>query len=181
MEAHLPVMRLFARLIGAEVEREKAVRTAREEADTDPLTGCASRRLVEPWLAGQLAAVLPDEVVVVAYVDIDLFKRINDTLGHAVGDAVLVEVGRRLRAAARAHDLVARLGGDEFLVAARVPRSAALPMATRLRESKDFTMGCDGTAVQVHGSVGIELSDDHDNATLLAAADAAMYGVKTLR
>jgi len=71
VDAHLPTMRLFARLIGAEVEREASVQRAHDETATDALTRCASRRVVEPWLAVQLAAVLPDEVSVVAFADLD--------------------------------------------------------------------------------------------------------------
>lgn len=178
VEAHLPTMRLFARLIGAEVEREAAVRRAREEADTDALTGCASRRVVAPWLATQLAAVAPDEVVAVAFFDLDMFKQVNDSLGHAAGDAVLVQVGHRLRTAARPYDLVARLGGDEFLLAARVPRAVAAGIVERVRSALTFTMPWQGTTVRVRASVGVALSDGHDAASLIAAADSAMYAEK---
>ena len=181
VEAHLPTMRLFARLIGAEVEREAAVKRARAEADTDPLTRCATRRVVEPWLTAQLAALAPAEVVVVAFVDLDSFKQVNDTLGHAAGDAVLAAVGHRLRAAARPHDLVARLGGDEFLVAARVPREVAGQLADRVRESVSFTLPWEGTSVEVRASVGVVLSDDNDGASLVSMADAAMYDAKRSR
>ena len=180
-ESHLPTMRLFARLIGAEVEREEAMVRARDEAATDSLTQCGSRRVVEPWLAAQLAALSPDEVVVVAYADLDRFKGINDTLGHAAGDAVLVQVGHRLRATARPHDLVARLGGDEFLVAARVPRDSAEALAARVRDALTFSLSWQGTPVDVRASVGVAVSDGHDEASLVAAADAAMYAAKPSR
>jgi diguanylate cyclase (GGDEF)-like protein len=178
VEAHLPTMRLFARLIAAQVDREEAIRRAREEADTDPLTRCASRRVVDPWLSAQLAVVSPTEAVVVAYADLNSFKSVNDTLGHAAGDAVLVEVGHRLRALARAHDLVARLGGDEFLVAARVPRSAAEQLGERVRDALHFSLRWQDTSVEVRASVGVARSDDHDGDALVEMADAAMYGVK---
>lgn len=178
VEAHLPTMRLFARLIAAQVDREAAVQRARQEADTDSLTRCASRRVVDPWLSAQLAALSPHEVVVVAYADLDAFKTINDTLGHAAGDAVLAEVGLRLRAAARAHDLIARLGGDEFLVAARLPRSAAGELGERVRNALAFSLPWQDTSVEVRASVGVALSDDRDGASLVEMADAAMYGVK---
>ncbi|HWI42412.1 MAG TPA: sensor domain-containing diguanylate cyclase [Nocardioides sp.] len=177
--AHLPTMRLFARLIAAEVEREVAVRRAREEAATDPLTRCASRKVVQPWLTAQLSTLAPEEVVVLAYADLDSFKAVNDTLGHAAGDAVLVEVGHRLRSCARPEDLVARLGGDEFLVASRLPREAARPFADRLREALVFSTPWRGADIDVRGSVGIVLSDeDRDPLGLVELADAAMYAEK---
>lgn len=183
VEAHLPTMRLFARLIATEVEREAAVRRAHEEASTDSLTRCATRRVVEPWLTSQLKATSADEVVLAAFVDLDRFKQINDTLGHAAGDAVLVEVGHRLRATARPYDLVARLGGDEFLVASRVPRESAAAVAHRIREAVAFWLPWQGDRVEVRASVGVVVSDRrdrHDAQALLAAADAAMYDVKPI-
>ncbi|WP_167289004.1 sensor domain-containing diguanylate cyclase [Nocardioides seonyuensis] len=178
---HLPTMRLFARLIGAQVEREAALKRAREEADTDALTRCASRRVVEPWIAAQLEELMPDEVLVVAFADLDGFKSVNDTLGHAAGDEVLVQVGHRLRSTARPGDLVARLGGDEFVVAARVPRDYAAPMAERVRTAVTFSLIWQGTTVDVRASVGVALSDEHDLSSLISAADAAMYDVKAGR
>jgi diguanylate cyclase len=178
VEAHLPTMRLFARLIAAEVEREAAVRQARAEADTDTLTGCSSRRVVEPWLTAQLQTLPPDEVVALAFIDLDSFKSVNDTLGHAAGDAVLVQVGHRLRAAARPHDLVARLGGDEFLVGFRAPRASAEPIIERVHTTVSFSMDWQGTPIEVRSSMGIAISDSHDAATMVAAADAMMYAHK---
>lgn len=175
---HLPTMRLFARLIGAEVEREAALKRVRVEADTDALTGCASRRVVEPWLEARMEALATDEVVVVAFVDLDGFKAINDACGHAVGDEALAMAGRRLRATARPHDLVARLGGDEFLVAARVPRDAAPLLGDRVREAVHFSLPWRDTSVDVCASVGVAVSDQHDAPSLVAAADAAMYDQK---
>ncbi|GAA3813922.1 GGDEF domain-containing protein [Nocardioides panacisoli] len=177
-EAHLPTMRLFARLIGAQAVREEALRRARDEADTDALTGCASRRVVDPWLSREVAALSSTEAVVVAYADLDSFKPINDGLGHAAGDAVLAEVGRRLRATARQHDLVARMGGDEFLVAARLPRSATEDLGHRVRDALTFSMDWQGSSVDVRASVGTACSADYDTASLVAMADVAMYDAK---
>lgn len=181
VEAHLPTMRLFARLIAAEVEREAAIQQARAEADTDALTGCSSRRVAEPWLAAQTASLSPDEVVAVAFIDLDSFKAVNDTLGHAAGDAVLVQVGHHLRTAARPHDLVCRLGGDEFLVAVRVPRGTQDSILERVVDATNFSMVWQGVPVEVRSSIGIAVSDDNDPAMLVAAADARMYAHKSSR
>ena len=178
VEAHLPTMRLFARLIAAEVEREAAVQQARTEADTDPLTRCASRRVVQPWLAEKLSDLGQDEVVLVTYLDLDGFKGVNDDLGHAAGDAVLVEVGHRLRAAARPQDLVARLGGDEFILAARVPATATDLVADRVRSALAFSLPWEDQEIDVRASVGIATSAEPDGPALVAAADAAMYAAK---
>lgn len=185
VDAHLPTMRLFGRLIAAEVERGRAVAaaTARAEqavrlAETDPLTGCASRRVVEPWLESALAGLPEGHLLLVAFVDVDDFKSVNDRLGHAGGDEVLVEVARRLQLASRPGDLVARMGGDEFVVAAVVPPSAAAAMEARITQTADAVVSTQDGQVRVRTSVGVAVGDGADAAALLAAADAAMYAVK---
>ncbi|MDP3712397.1 MAG: diguanylate cyclase [Mycobacteriales bacterium] len=185
VEDHLPTMQLFGRLIAAEVERGRAVAAATALADravrlaeTDPLTGCSSRRVVEPWLASTLAGLPDEHVLLVAFVDVDDFKSVNDRLGHAGGDAVLVEVATRLQLASRPGDLVARMGGDEFVVGAVVPRSAAGAMEARIRATADVALRVEGGPLRVRTSVGVAVSDGPDASALLAAADAAMYAVK---
>jgi diguanylate cyclase len=177
-DEHLPTMRLFARLIAAQVEQEQAVATARAEAATDPLTRCSTRRVVEPWLTEALAATHADEAVLAVYVDVDAFKAVNDALGHAAGDAVLAEVGRVLHRVSQPGDLVARLGGDEFLAAARLPRAVAEAVAQRYRDALRVELEWEGRLLEVGCSVGTVVSDGHDAAGLVAAADAAMYEVK---
>ena len=185
LERHLPALRLFARLVAGEVEREAAIVAAREDAAraaadarTDPLTGLHGRRVVDPWLAEQLAGLGPDEAVLVAYVDVDRFKAVNDAHGHAAGDAVLVAVADHLRGLSRPDDLVARLGGDEFVLAARLPAGAVEALARRLREASavpsepPVTLST-GTAVRAGGA-----GQGAGAAGLLAEADAAMYRVK---
>ncbi|MCW2616697.1 MAG: sensor diguanylate cyclase [Frankiales bacterium] len=179
----LPTLTLFARLIAAEVERtavldrERArADRARYEADTDELTGCSSRRTVRPWLEGALDARRPGEVIVLAFVDVDAFKAVNDTLGHATGDALLATLGSRLLGSARPGDLVARLGGDEFVVGARLPRGTVVSLETRVRLAGCFVLGSDDARVEVRCSTGIASSDDCLDADgLLRSSDAAMY------
>ncbi|MCW2779331.1 MAG: sensor diguanylate cyclase [Frankiales bacterium] len=180
---HLPTLALFARLIAGEVERTAVVAAeraaaarARKDAETDALTGCSSRRTVQPWLDAALSSCSPDQVVALTYVDVDRFKQVNDGLGHAAGDQLLAQLGERLRTASREGDLVARLGGDEFVVAARLPRVAAAGLLARVRSAGSFPLLTATGAVQVRCSVGLAVSDDALD--LLAAADVAMYADK---
>lgn len=188
LSEHVPTMRVFARLIASAVEREavvaaeraRAVR-ARAEADTDALTGCASRRVVEPWLVERLGTLPDDQELVVVYADVDDFKSVNDGAGHAAGDALLVEAARRMRAAARSEDLVARLGGDEFLVAACLPAGRGAALESRLRESLAFSLPGDAGPIAVRLSVGMATATGGDVVDLVAAADRAMYAAKARR
>jgi diguanylate cyclase (GGDEF)-like protein len=157
----------------------EAQRLLREQATHDALTGLPNRALFNetlravfaPGHAGPLTALL---------IDLDDFKTVNDTLGHAVGDGLLVEVGRRLRAAVRDGDLVARLGGDEFAVLA--PGAAggqALEVAARILAGLDAPVSTHGHRLQVGASVGVaERVAGDDAQTLLSHADIAMYAAK---
>ncbi|GGC18038.1 diguanylate cyclase domain-containing protein [Cellulomonas carbonis] len=146
-------------------------------ATHDPLTDLANRALLTRAVEDALAT----SSTAVVLVDLDGFKQVNDALGHAAGDAVLVETARRLRSAARVGDTVARLGGDEFVVCS--PGVETVEDAERIRERvRDALAGpwdVDGIPVAVGASVGVTLSAEHSTASvLLAASDAAMYEVK---
>jgi diguanylate cyclase (GGDEF)-like protein len=118
------------------------------------------------------------------FLDLDKFKLINDTLGHAVGDALLQEVARRLRAAVREYDLVARLGGDEFVVLVSEIRSEEVvaeiadKLVETLRAPYPDLLGCD---VETAPSIGIALypRDGQSITTLMTNADSAMYTAKS--
>lgn len=160
--------------------REQALR---EKAELDPLTGLGNRSMFESGLRRALdLAVGNDRLVGVLFVDLDRFKPINDTHGHAVGDWLLCEVAHRLRDRVRADDLVARLGGDEFtivLTALRSPddaRRVAQKVADALSEPFEHAVG----RLQTGASIGLAWSPEYGVgvADLVNAADQAMYAAK---
>ena len=164
--------------VGVDVtEQRRAEARLRELAETDPLTGLLNRTSLLRALDEQ------DDGLGVIYGDLDGFKPVNDTHGHAAGDRVLVEVADRLRSAVRDDDLLARLGGDEFVVLCPTRNGVTLDrLAARLREVVAAPVALDGVQVRVGLSVGVAVRQPgerpHD---VLAAADAAMYVDKAAR
>jgi len=185
-QSSLPVASLFASLISAAVERAAAVARERTgdsrvgyETDTDELTGCRTRRTIEPWLTAALAARVDDEVVVLAVVDVDRFSGVNDRFGAGTGDVVLASLGGRLLGSARNGDLVARVAGDQFVVGARLPRGVVASLEDRVRVAGRFVVATTAGAVQVLCSTGLASSDDApDAAALLSRSGAAMVREK---
>jgi diguanylate cyclase (GGDEF)-like protein/PAS domain S-box-containing protein len=149
----------------------------------DALTGLANRRLLDELLTTALARTSRSGMrLVVSYLDLDGFKAINDDYGHAIGDAVLEEVGRRLRAAVRDADVIARVGGDEFVVVQECPPDQTDRLATRLGQLLSEAITLDGAAIQCGVSIGSVVAEPERDATaVVAAADAAMYIVKRRR
>jgi diguanylate cyclase (GGDEF)-like protein/PAS domain S-box-containing protein len=146
----------------------------------DVLTGLANRRLLEQKLAEVLTLPRTTDGAVL-YIDLDRFKPVNDELGHDAGDALLVAVGERLRAAVRAGDTVARVGGDEFVVLAPLLRGAddAFALARRLEAELSQPFELDAGTVTISASVGAVMLDGQgDPASLLAEADSCMYARK---
>jgi diguanylate cyclase (GGDEF)-like protein len=154
-------------------------------ASHDVLTGLANRAEFQVWLEHHLAARRggdPD-VVSVLFVDVDDFKDVNDSLGHAAGDALLIEVARRLRQCVRSNDMAARLGGDEFallLIDRSVEGSSADAVAERViaAVASPFVLADAVMNVTVSIGVSIAAADCPDHETLLAQADYAMYTSK---
>jgi diguanylate cyclase (GGDEF)-like protein len=153
-------------------------------ATHDPLTGLPNRSLFHDRFAVALEnAKRSKSRLAIMYIDIDNFKEINDTQGHAAGDELLVESARRLTRALRKVDTVARFGGDEFVLllwdveADDDARDIAEKILTELR--KPF--GLDGRHVSVSGSIGIALypKDGVDADGLIKKADEALYLAKT--
>ena len=152
-------------------------------ATTDPLTGLPNRRMLVEQLDLALSrARRLGTAVALLSVDLDRFKEVNDTLGHAFGDDVLAEVAKRLSAGARATDVVARMGGDEFVVLlSDLPLDDAGEVADGIRQRILDELGhvvpVGPIEVRVPASVGIALFplEANDADGLLALADSAMY------
>ncbi|MCL5777358.1 GGDEF domain-containing protein [Limibaculum sp. FT325] len=149
----------------------------------DHLTELPNRRYVEEHLRRSLAAAgRTGQMVAVLQIDLDGFKQINDRFGHAVGDAALASVARRMQKAIRRSDFLGRTGGDEFVVIAaegRNPRGLE-HLAERLIQTVGEPIEIDAQRCAIGASVGIALTPplDADSERLLSHADAALYAAK---
>jgi diguanylate cyclase (GGDEF)-like protein len=163
-------------------ERMRAEDRLAHRALHDPMTDLPNRILLSERLEQALVnQINTSEPVAVAFVDLDQFKLVNDRLGHAVGDQVLIAVANRLRAAADASDTVGRFGGDEFIVVRpRCPDlESALSFAEELRRSLEAPIAIDAQEFFLTASVGITVSQALDSTTSMQRdADTAMYAAK---
>ncbi len=152
-------------------------------ATTDSLTGLPNRTLFQDRLNQAVSqARREQQTFALLFADLDHFKEVNDTLGHAIGDELLMVIAQRLRDAVREMDTVARLGGDEFVVLLpNIQRDNACELADRLLQQLHEPMVLDGTPdYRAQASVGLVMfPDDGDSAdALLRHADQAMYAAK---
>ncbi len=169
----------------AHLEAMVEARTAelKHLAQHDVLTGLPNRALLGDRIAQAIhhAQRYKGSMAVMA-VDLDRFKQVNDTLGHAVGDVLLKRVAQRLRDLVRKSDTVARMGGDEFvLILKEVPsQEVVTAVATKIRDALAQAFDIEGHSVEVGGSIGVALfpRDGTDAHTLLKCADVAMYNAK---
>lgn len=166
----------------AEAALEESRRELEQLARVDPLTGLANRRQFEERLRLALLRLQRHRApVALMYLDVDHFKRINDTWGHAAGDRMLRSFAQRLTGCVRRTDLVARLGGDEFAV---IIEDIALPdaaetIARQLVAEMHHSIDIDGTGLIATTSIGIAYAAEPTDAdTLLLVADAALYAAK---
>jgi diguanylate cyclase len=190
------LLRMFASLVARQVERDQLLARLRAErhefataAMTDALTGLPNRRALTEAMTRALAnAARGGTSVVVAFVDLDGFKQVNDRFGHDAGDRFLVQVARRWRDGLRDGDLIARIGGDEFVVLAvatgpdpdadaEALRARLAALATGVFDLGDARLAYDGPSVGAVVSTGV----DEDAAAVLRRADRAMYAAKLTR
>ncbi len=178
-EANISTMALSRHLS----HRLQAARARAEaQALTDPLTGLANRRAMDIEIARALDDPMPDFALM--QIDLDHFKAINDSLGHAAGDAVLEWVGRVLREHLRAGDVAGRVGGDEFLVLLRDPdgSDSLARVAARLIALIETPVPFGGQLCRISASIGIAAwagyAERPDINRLLADVDAALYTAK---
>jgi diguanylate cyclase (GGDEF)-like protein/PAS domain S-box-containing protein len=164
-------------------ELQEAQERAQHLADHDALTGLPNRRLLEDRLTQALALSQRNRrQTAVMFVDLDRFKAINDSLGHAVGDVVLREVARRLVAQLREVDTVCRVGGDEFVVVLPEARRSTdvASVAAKIIETLSQPVRAADRELTVTPSIGIAIfpEDGRDADMLIRNADAAMYHAK---
>jgi diguanylate cyclase (GGDEF)-like protein/PAS domain S-box-containing protein len=170
----------FAEDVTARVESEEQLKQA---AVHDALTGLPNRNSLASRLEHAIVRVnRSGDRIALLFIDLDRFKKVNDTLGHAAGDEVLRQAAARIRACVREVDTVARLGGDEFVVLLEADVRPDTPGIIGERVRGAFSTPFDYKGAEVHcgASVGVSLYPDHarDPAALLASADEAMYRVK---
>jgi diguanylate cyclase (GGDEF)-like protein len=173
------IQRLVTEL-GSRLAAARALYEAEQRAVSDPLTGLRNVREFERRLA--LHAGVDGPMATLIYADLDRFKTLNDTLGHAAGDSALRHVAQILTDAVRGEDLAARIGGEEFAVwMPHAPIEAGLEVAERIRQTVESTVWrWDGTPYPLTVSCGVAAYPESvgDIKSLRGAADAALYRAK---
>ncbi|MFU8851102.1 putative bifunctional diguanylate cyclase/phosphodiesterase [Micromonospora sp. SL1-18] len=179
----IPVFETIAAHAAVALENSRLVDRLRHDADHDTLTKLPNRRRLTAAVVEAVKIGVPGEVVALLLFDVDRLRQVNESLGHAAGDKVLVEVAERLRACVPSSALVGRAGGDEFLVTLRLESAeAALELAGRLREQIRDEMVFNALTLDVDTAVGVAVHPDHgsDAVALLQRVDLAATAAKSV-
>jgi diguanylate cyclase (GGDEF)-like protein len=172
----------LATRLTAAIENQELVARLRHAAYHDQLTGLPTRARLSQHV-DSVVADGGDGVVALVQLDLDRFKEVNDSLGHAWGDELLITVGRRLTAESPAGAMVARVGADEFAVVCRLSGTgAAADLATRLREAVSSSYPLAGLTIDAAATVGVALAPDHgdDGPSLMRRVDVALSHAKSV-
>jgi diguanylate cyclase (GGDEF)-like protein len=166
--------------VASAIERTQMRKRLQHMAQYDQLTHLPNRQLFLDRLKTALTRAERDQTLLsLLFVDLDRFKQVNDTLGHAMGDLLLQRVAQRLLECVRASDTVARLGGDEFVVLLESGHAAeqATAVAEKILSAFLQPFDLDGHQVPMWPSIGVAIYPEHggDESLLLSHADAAMY------
>lgn len=170
------------------IARDEALAQINHLAHVDPLTQLANRRLLSKHLEKAVSGIVRHKIHgALLLLDLDGFKLINDAHGHNAGDAVLVEIAKRLQSITRSEDVVGRLGGDEFVVLInhldvdeRIAHDKAELMAKNLINRVNNPIDFNGKTLHVGASIGIRLLgfEELNTETAISEADIAMYRAK---
>ena len=182
-EDEIQYVEYVARILGHLLESADKQEDLRQRLSTDPLTELRNRTAAFEELAAAVSQAARSGMrAAVLYVDLDDFKIVNDTHGHAFGDFVLSEVARRMRAGLRKHEIAGRMGGDEFSIIVKDVQSEAELAALARRIIRDLSQPITvaGVRLELSGSIGIAVypADGREPAVLMRSADEAMYRAK---
>jgi diguanylate cyclase (GGDEF)-like protein len=184
LKRHEKVIRIIVRSLGIALENALMIRSLENAAAIDPLTNCFNRRALNKYLEADVAcAYRYERDLSLIMIDLDNFKVINDTYGHAAGDMVLKDVSRLIASSVRKADFLARYGGEEFVL---VLPETALPFAVQIAEKvrkaiEQHPVNTGSHAIGLTASLGVaELRRDSCGASLLREADEMLYRAKSL-
>jgi diguanylate cyclase (GGDEF)-like protein/PAS domain S-box-containing protein len=177
-----PAVRGLVVVLHDVTERSRLEEELRHQALHDVLTGLPNRALIHDRLSQNLAAARRSRsAIAVMFVDLDNFKDVNDSLGHATGDELLRAVATRLESLARGQDTVGRVGGDEFVLLAQGGLETAVLLAQRVLDVmvEPYVLeSAPGRTISIGASIGISVGTDADSTSLLRNADLALYQAK---
>ncbi len=182
-EEEMTFMTFLSAVVSRLLEAHEKQRSLSERIDNDSLTGLRNRAALMDHLSQALSgAQRSGTEVALLYIDLDRFKAVNDTHGHMLGDAALVEIGRRMLSILRKHEIAGRIGGDEFaiIVSPLAGRAEVDALASRLLRTICAPMIIKGVTLNMSASIGVGIfpHDAHSAQDLIAFADSAMYAAK---